>query len=174
MDKKEIIKSLIKYFTASSSTYLFIDSDYNEGMPKLVLKVISKELTKPLNISFIVPSSKYFDEVFPKLTGNINVNSKYNLGIHKLSFNIMDKSLIKNAPQESEIIIFYPCDEMKDKELIKLAENCKSKRKVIFIANNTNSPYKGLNKYNPEFISLKSSEEGTYYANMREKLFNLR
>ena len=174
MDKKDIIKSLIRYFTIASTPCLVFDTHNNEGMAKLSLKVLSKEVQAPLNISFISPSDEFFIEIFPNLKDNIKTGAKYALGAHKISFYRLEKTIIKNPPEEIQVLFFYPCDDMKEKDIIKMTENCKNLKKVIFIGKNISAPYKGLKKYNPLFLSLKPSDESAYYESMKQKLFDIK
>ncbi|MGG7176055.1 hypothetical protein ACQPU1_00575 [Clostridium paraputrificum] len=174
MEKKDIIKSLIRFFTIASSPCLVFDTHNNEGMQKLSLKVLMKEVQAPLNISFISPSDEFFNEIFPNLKDNVKTGVKYTLGTHKISFYKLEKTILKKPPEGSEVLFFYPCDDMKEKDIIKMTDNCKTLKKVIFIGKSIPAPYKGLRKYNPIFISLKPSDETAYYESMKQKLFDIK
>ena len=172
MDKKDLIKSLIKFFTVSHASCLSIDVNNDESVLKLILKVISKEIKSPINISFISPSEEFFDNIFPNSKGNIKTGSPYTLGIHTISFYKFEKNIMNNPPENTNILLFYPCNKIKEKDQIKFMDKCKNVQKTVFIDNNITEPYKGLKKYSSEFITLKESAETSYYENMKQRLFN--
>lgn len=169
MDKKILIKPTISFFK-SLKKCLLIDSNQNSGVPLLTLKIISKELPDSLNISFISPSEEYFNEIFPNLNGNIKMATNYALGSHNLSFFKLDKLLLKHPPEGYDIMLFYPVDEMKEKEIFKLIDKNKSLKKFILISNSMLEPPKPTKKLDPTFISLRPSKDTVYYQSMKQKI----
>lgn len=173
MDKKILIKPTTSFFK-SYRRCLLIDTNHNEGVPLLTFKILVKEISNPLNISFISPSEEYFNEIFPNLKGNIKTATKYSLGNHTLSFLKYDKTLIKNSAQEYDTMVFYPAEEMKEKEIFKIAEKNKSLRKFVIISHNMIEPSKVAKKYDPDFISLRSSDDTIYYSAMKQKISDIK
>lgn len=174
MEKKDIIKSLISFYKGITNRCIVIDTNNNDGISKLALKVLVKEIDTPLNVTFISPVKDYFNEIFPNFQEGVKVSTKYSLSQHKISFNIMDKSMIKDPPKDTDILIIYPCDNIKDKDIYKIMDNSLNIKKTVLISKVVEEPHKSLKKFDPIFISMKPSDNAVYYEAMKQKIFNLR
>lgn len=174
MEKKEIINNLINFYKGIQNRCLIVDTNNSQGISKLALNVLIKEIENPLNVTFISPSDEYFKEVFPKLEDSIKLNTKYSIGKHKISFFKMEKTLVKKPPEETEILIVYPTDTIKEKDLVKIMEGSKKMKKAILLAKSVSEVNKNFKKFNPAFISLKPSHDTIYYNAMKQKLFDIK
>lgn len=174
MEKKEIIKRLIYFFKNITNRCLIFDTNNTNGMAKLILNILVKEFINPLNITLISPSNNYFNEIFPNSKDGIKLNTKYSVGRHKISLYKFEKSLVKNPPDDSEILIIYPTDEIKDKDLLKLLDGSKKMKKAVLLANSVNNVSKAFKKFNTDFLSLKPHEDTSYYDAMKQKLFDIK
>ena len=174
MDKKDLIKSFIHFFTVASASCLSVDTHNNTDVFKIILKVISKEVKDPKNISIVSSSEESFKDFLPSQNNTIQSNSSYKIGIHTVSFYKYDKSLAKSISENTNILIFYPCNSMKEKDQIKLMDSCKNVKKTLFLDKNLPSPFNSLRNCNSKFITLTPNATSNYYQNMKDKLFNIK
>lgn len=171
--KNEFIKHTISYIKGYLKYYV-IDCYNNDSVVKLFLKILTKDYEQPCTISFICPSSNYFEAVMPGQSKNIKTDTSYNLKQHKLKFYIYDKKLLKNPPSENEILIFYPFEQFKSKEVVKLCEGIKSANKIICLGNKLEKPDKKYGAFLPDFFTFKPDDSYTYYNGMMNKINNIK
>lgn len=174
MEKREIIKRLINFLKGITKRYLIIDTNNTKGMSKLALNILVKEFTTPLNIAIVSPSEKFFKEIFPTAKDGIKLNINYSVGVHKISFYILEKSFVKTPPKDTEILIVYPIDGIKDRDLLKVLDGSKKMKKAILLADSIKDVSKPFKKFNVDFFSLKPHEDVSYYDVMKQKLFDIK
>lgn len=174
MEKKEIIAKILDFLKSITKRIMILDSNHNNGMSKLIMNILVKENVTPCNIAFISPTDTYFNEIFPKTKETIKANTKYSIGTHKLSFHIFDKNIIKTTLEGIDMIIMYPIDSLKEKEITKFIDNNRKIKKLFLVATAMPEPTKTLSKITKEFISLKPSEDTAYYDVMKQKLFDIK
>ena len=175
MEKKEIITQLINFFKNFTNRCMIFDTDKTKGVIKLILNILIKEFNTPFNITVISPSTEYFNEVFPNLKGNIKLGAKYSVGKHKISLYKFDESLVENPPSDSEILLVYPIDNIKTKDLLKILDSSKKLKKAVLLSNSyLDNVNKSFKKFNPDFISLKPHDDTSYYDIMKQKLFDIK
>ena len=173
MEKKEIIKRLINFLNGITKRCLIIDTNNTKGMPKLTLNILVKEFTNPLNIAIVSPSEEFFNEIFPTAKDGIKLNTNYSVGVHKISFYLFE-TFVKTPPKNTEILIVYPIDGIKDKDLLKVLDGSKKMKKAILLADSINDVSKTFKKFNVDFFSLKPPEDVSYYDVMKQKLFDIK
>lgn len=169
--KKEFIEKVISYIN-SNSHILLIDSNNEADLVKLVLRIITKEVSTPLNIAFFSSSDLGFREVFSNTKTPIRTWANYNLAQHKISFYVHDKQLLKYPPTAVDYIIIHPSEEIAEKEIIEYINKLTNCKKFIIINKGSAPKFKAINKLSPLNISAKVDESTAYYNLIKNRINN--
>lgn len=93
-----------------------------------------------------------------------------------LSFNVIEKNLIKNGPFDGEILIVYPYQNIKPKELAKYVSKCTNLQKLIILGNKfdrSKLPYE-INILNVTDFSFLPTHSSLYYKYMTSRLTDMK
>lgn len=171
LNKKEIIENL-RQFIKNQNRLLLFDIDGTSDIISLILKTLINDIKSPLKIAFLSTHQAHFSEVFGKSSTSIKVNTNYVLGGHKVNFHIYDKDMLKNPISDVDYLIIYPCENIKEKELVKLFSVNNLTNKVIFIIENSNDKFKHIKKLSPHIISLKENDTDKYWSAIKSAISN--
>ena len=171
LNKKEIIEKL-REFIKSQNKLLLFDINGTGDIISLILKILVNDIKDPLNIGFISTSDEHFGEVFSRSSSTIKTNTDYHIGGHKINFYLYSKDLMKDSFSDKNYIIIYPCDDIKEKELIKFFSSHDNLNKVIFINKNSTNSYKHIKKLLPFVLSLKETANEKYWNMIKSTYIN--
>lgn len=162
LNKKEIVEK-IREFMRSPKRLLFFDINGTSDIISLIFKIFVNDIKHPIKIGFLSTHQAHFSEVFSKSSSLIKTNTEYSVGEHKLKFYIYDKDSIKNAITDIDYLIVYPCENIKEKELVKLYNVNTYAFKIFFIVENSDDSFKHIKKLSPQILSLKESSNEKYW-----------
>ncbi|MGL4570942.1 MAG: hypothetical protein ACRCVJ_07750 [Clostridium sp.] len=173
--KKEFIKSTIEYINNFSKCY-FITTIDEIDVIKLLLNILSKEMESSKKIFLLSDNQKHLNNVFKNIPDGVKLNTPYAVKQHKLSFNILDKKLIKNGPLDGEVLIVYPYQNIKPKELAKYVDKCTNLQKLIILGHKFDKaklPYE-ISILNILDFSFLPSHTSLYYNYMTSRLSDMK
>lgn len=173
--KKEFIKSAIDYINSFSKCF-FITTIDEIDVIKLLLNILSKEIESSKKIFVLSDNQKYLNSVFKNIETGVKLNTPYKIKQHMLFFNILDKKLLKSGPLDAEILIVYPYQNIKPKELAKYVSKCTSLQKLIILGNKFDRaklPYE-INILNVADFSFLPTHSSLYYKYMTSRLTDMK
>lgn len=173
--KKEFIKSAIDYINSFSKCF-FITTIDEIDVIKLLLNILSKEIESSKKIFLLSDNQKYLNSVFKNIETGVKLNTPYKIKQHMLFFNILDKQLLKSGPLDGEILIVYPYQNIKSKELAKYVSKCTNLQKLIILGNKFDRaklPYE-INILNVSDFSFLPTHSSLYYKYMTSRLTDMK